>query len=94
MTGMIATQSKNILVNPYYMIMLGSLLGIPAFMLLYKILATFGLGAAVLSAALLDVGAALLIGSMNVKSGIELMIITVFVYIGIRIAPLVADFLI
>ena len=44
-------------------------------------------------AATLDVGAALLLGNLNLKLGIELIVITIFVYVGIRVAPLIADYL-
>jgi hypothetical protein len=41
----------------------------------------------------LDVEAALLVGKLDIKTGIELMVITVFVYVGIRVAPLIANLL-
>jgi hypothetical protein len=93
MTGMIATQAKTLDISPYYMIALGSVLGIPAFWLLYHVLSTHGVEAAVLTASALDMCAALILGSMSVKSGVELFIITLFVYIGMRVAPLVASLL-
>lgn len=71
----------------------GCLFGIPLFIMLFYILQHFGVEATVLSAAALDVGAALLIGKLDLKAGIELMVITVFVYVGIRVAPLVANLL-
>jgi hypothetical protein len=94
MTGMIATQAKLTGINPLLTISVGSVLGIPMFFLLYYVLQHFGVAAAVLAAAALDVGAALLIGGLNLRSGIELAIITVFVYVGIRVAPLIAKLLV
>jgi hypothetical protein len=64
MTGMIATQAKLSGINPLLTISIGSMLGIPMFILLYYILQHFGVGAAVLAAAALDVGAALLMGGL------------------------------
>jgi hypothetical protein len=94
MTAMIATQTKISGLNPYLMISLGCLLGIPLFIMLFFTLQHFGVGATVLLASALDVGAALLLGSLDLKAGIELVIITIFVYIGIRVAPIIAGLLI
>ena len=93
MTAMIATQAKLTGINPFLVILTGSLLGVPMFYLLYLILKHIGVGAAVIAAALLDAGAALLMGGLDLKAGIELAIITVFVYIGIRVAPIAAKLL-
>lgn len=94
MTAMIATQAKIVGVNPFVMISLGCVLGIPFFFMLFYTLQHFGVGAAVLMAAVLDVGAALLVGGLNLRAGIELGIITVFVYVGMRVAPYAAKLLV
>lgn len=94
MTAMIATQTKISGLNPYLMISLGCILGIPLFITLFYTLQRFGIGVTVLLAAALDVGAALVLGKLDLKAGIELMIITVFVYVGIRVAPLITNLLI
>jgi hypothetical protein len=91
MTAMIATETKISDLNPFLMISLGCLFGIPLFIMLFCILQHFGVEATVLSAAALDVEAALLVGKLDIKTGIELMVITVFVYAGIRVAPLIAN---
>jgi len=75
------------------MITLGSIMGIPFFILLLYALQIYGVEAAVLLAAALDMGAALLVGNLNLRAGIELAIITVFVYVGMRVAPLMAKVL-
>ena len=93
MTAMIAAQAKISGLNPVLMISLGCMLGIPLFLLLFYTLQHFGVGVTVLLAAALDIGAALLMGALNLKAGIELVVITVFVYIGMRVAPLIADIL-
>jgi hypothetical protein len=93
MTAMIASQAKIAGVNPMIMISLGSIIGIPFFALLFYALQSYGVGAAVLLAAALDVGAALLVGNLDLRAGIELAIITIFVYAGMRIAPLIAKLL-
>lgn len=75
-------------------IALGSVLGIPLFAVLLYALGHWGMGTAALLAAVLDVGAMLLIGEISVKAGIELALTTVFVYAGIRIAPPIAKLLV
>lgn len=59
--------------------------------MLFYSLQHFRVETTVLSAAALDVGAALLIGKLDLKAGIELIIITISVYIGRRVAPLIAN---
>jgi hypothetical protein len=93
MTAMIAAQTKISGLNPYLMISFGCMLGIPLFIVLFYTLQHYGVGVTVLLAAVLDVGAALLLGSLDLKVGIELVVITIFVYVGIRVAPLIANYL-
>lgn len=61
MTAMIASQAKITGVNPLIMISLGSIIGIPFFVLLFYALQNYGVEAVVMTAAALDVGAALLV---------------------------------
>jgi len=93
MTAMINTQSKISGIKPMLVIALGCVLGIPLFVALLYALQHWGVGVAVLLAAALDIGAMLLIGQVNLKAGIELGVITIFVYAGIKIAPLIAELL-
>ena len=94
MTAMIATEMKLSGLNPVLTISLGCILGIPMFLVLYYVLKNFGVEATVLLAAIFDVGAALLVGKLDTKAGVELLIITLFVYAGIKIAPLITNRLI
>jgi len=91
MTAMIATESKMSGLNPILTVILGYILGIPLFLILLYTFQLLGVAATVLLAAIFDLGAALLLGSIDVKSGIELTIITVFVYAGIRLAPMITE---
>ena len=91
MTAMIATESKISGLNPILTVILGCILGIPLFLILLYTFQRLGVAATVLLAAIFDLGAALLLGSIDIKSGIELIIITVFVYAGIRLAPMIAE---
>ena len=40
-----------------------------------------------------DVAAAALLGAIDPKTGVELAIITVFVYTGIKLAPVISSFI-
>ena len=94
MTAMIATEMKVSGLNPVLTISLGCILGIPMFLVLYYVLKNFGVEVTVLLAAAFDIGAALLVGKLDIKAGVELLIITLFVYAGIKIAPLIVNRLI
>ena len=91
MTAMIATESKISGLNPILTVILGCIFGIPLFLILLYTFQRLGVAATVLLAAIFDLGAALLLGSIDIKSGIELIIITVFVYAGIRLAPMITE---
>jgi len=90
---MIASQSKVSGINPVAVIILGSILGIPLFLVLLYVLNTWGVGAAVILAAVFDLGAAALLGELDLKAGLELLVITAFVYAGIRLAPRIVGML-
>jgi hypothetical protein len=90
MSAMMVQQTKIRGLNLYTVIVLGALISIPLFVILSGILVRFGMGWAIIFAAVGDFAAAVLLGLIDLKSGIELAIITVFVYIGIRVAPLIS----
>ena len=90
-TAMIVAESKITGLNPVLTIALGCILGIPMFLVMYYTLIRFGVEVTVILAALFDIGAALLIGKLSLKAGIELLIITAFVYVGIKLAPIISS---
>jgi len=91
MSAMIVQQAKLKKVSVPAVIVLGTLISIPLFIILVNILVKFGLEWAILFAALGDFAAAVLLGTIDVKAGLELAIITLFVYAGIRLAPAIAE---
>ncbi|MCD6458554.1 MAG: hypothetical protein J7K82_06860 [Thermoproteales archaeon] len=91
MSAMIVQQAKLKKVSVPAVIVLGTLISIPLFIILVNILVNFGLEWAILFAALGDFAAAVLLGTIDVKAGLELAIITLFVYAGIRLAPAIAE---
>ncbi len=90
MSAMMVEQAKIRGLNVYAVIVLGSLISIPLFMALSGIIVKFGVTWAVIFAAAADFAAAALLGTIDLKTGVELVIITVFVYMGIRAAPIIA----
>ena len=90
MSAMMVQQAKIRDLNLYGVIVLGALISIPLFVILSGILVRFGMGWAIIFAAGGDFAAALLLGLIDPKSGVELATITVFVYVGIRVAPLIS----
>ena len=90
MSAMMVQQAKMKGLNLYAIIVLGALISIPLFVILSRILIRFGIGWAIIFAAVGDFAAAALLGAIDPRTGVELAIITVFVYIGIRLAPVIS----
>ncbi len=90
MSAMMVQQAKVKGLNLYAIIVLGALISIPLFVILSRILIKFGIGWAIIFAAVGDFAAAALLGAIDPRTGVELAIITVFVYIGIRLAPVIS----
>ena len=90
MSAMIVQQAKVKDLNLNAIIVLGALISIPLFVILSRITIRFGAEWAILFAAVGDVAAAALLGVIDPKTGVELAIITVFVYVGIRVAPVIS----
>jgi hypothetical protein len=92
MSAMMVQQAKMKGLNLYAIIVLGALISIPLFVILSRILTRFGTGWAIIFAAAGDLVAAALLGVIDPKTGVELATITVFVYLGIRLAPVISGF--
>ena len=93
MSAMIVQQAKARGQNLYAIIILGALISIPLFVMLSRILIKFGIEWAIIFAAVGDLVAAALLRVIDPRTGVELAIITVFVYIGIRLAPVISSFI-
>jgi hypothetical protein len=91
MSAMMVQQAKIKGLDIYAVIVLGALVSIPLFLILSGILIRFGMEWAIIFAAVGDFAAAALLGLVDLKSGVELAIITVFVYVGIRLAPWISE---
>ena len=93
MGAMMVQQAKLKGLSLYAIIVLGALISIPLFVVLSRILIRLGIGWAIIFAAVGDFAAAALLGAIDPRTGVELAIITVFVYIGIRLAPIISSFI-
>jgi len=91
MSAMLVQQAKVKGLNINAVIVLGALISIPLFIILAEIVIRFGVTWAIIFAAIGDFAAAALLGTVDLKAGVELAIITVFVYVGIRLAPIIAN---
>jgi hypothetical protein len=91
MSAMIVQQAKVKGLNLSAIIVLGALISIPLFVTLSHITIRLGTGWAILFAAAGDVAAAALLGVIEPKTGVEPATITVFVYVGIRVAPAISS---
>jgi hypothetical protein len=79
MSALIVQQTKTKGLNIYAVIVLGALVSIPLFLILSGILIGFGIEWAIIFAAVGDLAAVAILGLMDLKSGVELAIITAFV---------------
>ena len=93
MTAMIAQESRIRGIDAHAVIIAGTIISIPPFILLMHVLLRFGIEWAILLAAAADVAAACLLGTLDLRTGVELAVITAFVYLGIKMAPLTASLL-
>ena len=91
MSAMLHEQGKVRDLNVHAVIVLGALISIPMFAILLHILVNLGIGWAIIFAAIGDFAAAVLLGTIDAKTGVELAIITIFVYVGIKLAPVISE---
>ncbi|NPB00380.1 MAG: hypothetical protein GXO10_03300 [Crenarchaeota archaeon] len=90
MAGMCAVISKIHQLNPYTISIIGTLLSTPLVILLLYITINYGITLAVIFAALTDIAASLIIGTLNIKYAVEILIISAFVWAGVYTATKVS----
>ena len=93
MTAMILQESKVKGVDVHTIIIVGTIISIPLFIMLVHVILRLGIEWAIFIAAAADVAAAALLGTLDLRAGVELLIITAFVYAGIKLAPLISGLL-
>jgi len=93
MVGMAAVVANIKNVNPYAIVLVGAVLAIPLFGLMFFILDKLGVTWAIVVAVITDVLAALLMGIFSWKSTLQIIIIAVFLWVGVVIANMVTKIL-
>jgi len=86
MAGMCAVVSRVHGVNPFVVSVVGTFLSTPLVVLLVYLTTSFGVMWAVLFAALTDLLASLMMGVFSLKYAIEIIIISLFVWLGVYVA--------
>jgi uncharacterized membrane protein YdcZ (DUF606 family) len=90
MVGMVSVIANIKEVNPWLIVVLGTILAIPLIILMYWVFQKFGAGYAIGLAVITDIIAALVIGTYSWKSSVSIIIIAAFVWAGIAVSNLVA----
>ena len=93
MTAMMLQESKVKGVDVHTIIIVGTIISIPLFIMLVHVILRLGIEWAIFIAAAADVAAAALLGTLDLKAGVELLVITAFVYAGIKLAPVISGLL-
>lgn len=86
MAAMTNIITRNFELSIYWLIILGTLLSIPLFIIMCWIIQKWGILAGLGFAVVTDVLSAIIISPVSIKSAIETFIIAIFVVIGNRIA--------
>ncbi len=86
MAGMCAVVSKIHNVNPYLVSIVGGLIAVPLITLMVYVTLRFGVVYAIALAVLTDLISALATGTFRLKYGIEIALISIFVWMGVVVA--------
>ena len=93
MAGMVCVIAKHSQVSLVYTALFGSIVAIPLVIVMVLVFAKFGLWGALAFCVLTDLGAAFVIKEISIRAGIETFVIAMFVIIGVKVAPFVANVL-
>ena len=91
MAGMVNIIAKNSQVSLVYTTLLGTIISIPLVIAMVLIFAKFGIWGALAFCVLTDLGAALFMKEISPKAGIETLVIAIFVIIGVKVSPYIAN---
>lgn len=88
MVNVVAKYSRTSLVSTA---LLGTIISIPLVIIMVLVFAKFGIWSALGFCVLTDLGAAFLMKEINLKAGIETLIIALFVLAGVKAAPYITN---
>jgi hypothetical protein len=74
-----------------YTALFGSIAAIPFVIAMVLIFVKFGIWGALTFCVLTDLGAAFVMKEINIRAGIETLVIAVFVIIGVKLAPFITN---
>lgn len=91
MAGMVHVIAKYSQVSLIYTALLGSLLSVPLVVCIVLVFDKFGLFGALAFCVLTDLLSAWVMKEVDVRAGIETLVVAIFVIIGVKVAPYVTD---
>ena len=92
MAGMMHIITGNTTSSIMKTVLLGTALSVPILILMVNAFGKFGIWGALSICVLTDFGAAMFMGKINPRAGVETLVIALFVIIGVKIAPLISSF--
>ncbi len=94
MAGMLHVICENSKLSLFKTAFLGSLIAIPLILLMVWVFAQFGVVGALIFCVATDLLAAYLLKSISYKAGFETIIIAIFVFVAVKVAPLISGVII
>ncbi|MCG8410110.1 MAG: hypothetical protein MI739_02375 [Bacteroidales bacterium] len=70
---------------------IASIMAIPLILLMVWVFAKFGLTGALLFCILTDLGCAFILKEINLKASIDTIVIAVFVFVAVKVAPVISN---
>ena len=92
MAGMCAAIAELKGLNPYLVAFLGTLMAAPLLVLMVYLTLNFGVGTAIVAAVATDLVASLVMGTLDYKAFVELLIIAAFIWVGVLVAKWAVKF--
>lgn len=93
MAAMLHVIAKHSNTPLYTVALLGTIFSIPLMLIIVRIFGSYGLAAAVGFCLLTDIAAALLLSGTGWKAPLETAVIAAFVLLGVKVAPLISNFI-
>lgn len=90
MAGMMHVISGQESLSMMKTVLVGTLFSVPLLMLMVLVFGKFGVWGALAVCVLTDLGAALVMGSVSPRAGVETAVIALFVILGVKVAPLIS----
>ncbi len=93
MAGIVHIISRHAQVPVMTTAVLGTLIALPLIMLMVAVFGRWGVTGALIFCVATDLGAALMMGGLSLKAGVETLVVALFVIAGVKVAPLLTSLL-